>query len=222
MEIKKSLYRSKLNTFQNEWRIKATCWNHNQSWYRTFIFLSSFSTGPYSRYSLSNNIVLCSNRPDQPVNVTENDIERFIACLLYMPIIKLPSTRNYWSSSLAVPQVANLVPVSQFEELKEFLHFSDSTNATTSDRINKIYPVVDKLNERIQLLPIEESLAVDKQIVPFKGWHSMKQYNPKKPRKWAFKVFVLSGVSRCCYKFEIFTGTSDNVCAPDEPDLGAK
>ena len=49
----------------------------------------------------------------------------------------------------------------------------------------------------------------------------MKQYNPKKPRKWAFKVFVLSGVSGCCYKFEIFTGTSDNVCAPDEPDLGA-
>ena len=92
-----------------------------------------------------------------------------MACLLCMPIIKLPSTRNYWSSSLAVPQVANLVPVSQFEELKEFLHFSDSTNATTSDKINKIYPVVDKLNERIQLLPIEESLAVDKQIVPFKG-----------------------------------------------------
>ena len=47
----------------------------------------------------------------------------------------------------------------------------------------------------------------------------MKQCNPKKPHKWGFKVFVLSGVSGFSYKFEIFTGASDNVCAPD--DLGA-
>ena len=49
----------------------------------------------------------------------------------------------------------------------------------------------------------------------------MKQYNPKKPHKWGFKVFVLSGVSGFSYKFEIFTDVSNNVCAPDEPDLGA-
>ena len=105
--------------------------------------------------------------------------------------IKLPSTRKYWSSSLAVPQVANLMPVSQSEELRKYLHFSDNTNASTSDKINKIRPLVDKLNKRIQLVPIEENLVVDKQIVPFKGRHSIKQYNPKKAHKWVFKVFVL-------------------------------
>ena len=60
------------------------------------------------------------------------------------------------------------MPVNQFEELKKFLHFSDNTNATTSDKINKIQPLVDKLNEIIQLVPVEENLAVDEQIVPFK------------------------------------------------------
>ena len=49
----------------------------------------------------------------------------------------------------------------------------------------------------------------------------MKQYNPKKPHKWAFKVFVLNCVSGFSNKFEIFTGASDNVYAPDEPKLGA-
>ena len=78
-----------------------------------------------------------------------------------MSIIKLPSTSNYWSFSFAVPQVANIMPVNQFKELKKFLHFSDNTNATTSDKINKICPLVDKLNERIRLVPIEENLAID-------------------------------------------------------------
>ena len=48
----------------------------------------------------------------------------------------------------------------------------------------------------------------------------MKQYNPEKPHKWAFKVFVLSCVSGFGNKFEIFTGASDNVYAPDESKLG--
>ena len=48
----------------------------------------------------------------------------------------------------------------------------------------------------------------------------MKQYNPREPRKWGLKVFILSGVSGFSYKFEIFTGESDNVCAPNKPDLG--
>ena len=108
-----------------------------------------------------------------------------------------------------------------FEELKKVLHFSDNYNATTSGKINKICPLVDKLNERIHVFSTGENLAVDEQIVPFKGYHSMKQYNPKKPHKWGFKVFVLSGASGFSYKFEVFTGASDNVCTPDEPDLGA-
>ena len=59
-------------------------------------------------------------RPDRLVCAAKNDIERLMACLLYMFIIRILSTRNYWSSSLAVPQVANLMPVNQLEELKSF------------------------------------------------------------------------------------------------------
>ena len=47
-----------------------------------------------------------------------------------------------------------------------------------------------------------------------------------KTHKLVFKVFftncgVWSGASGFSYKFEIFTGTSDNVYSPNEPDLGA-
>ena len=48
----------------------------------------------------------------------------------------------------------------------------------------------------------------------------MNQYNTNQTHKWVFKVFALSGASGFSYKFEIFTGISDNVCSPNEPDLG--
>ena len=36
----------------------------------------------------------------------------------------------------------------------------------------------------------------------------MKQYNPKKPHKWGFKVFVLSVILGFSYKFKIFSGSA--------------
>ena len=72
--------------------------------------------------------------------------------LLYMSIIKFPSTRNYWSSSIAVPQIANVMPVKRFEELKKLLHFSDNTHANMNNKITKIGPLVETLNERLQCI----------------------------------------------------------------------
>ena len=49
--------------------------------------------------------------------------------------------------------------------------------------------------------------------------HSIKQYKPKKPHKWGFKVFVLSGVSGFSYNFEVYCEGGDNICLEKEPDL---
>lgn len=66
--------------------------------------------------------------------------------------------------------------------------------------------MLNRLRERLLLVPKEEFLAVDEQIIPTKARSSIKQYNPKKPHKWGFKDFVLSGVSGFSYDFEIFAG----------------
>lgn len=49
-------------------------------------------------------------------------------------------------------------------------------------------------------------MAVDEQIIPTKARSSLKQYNPKKPHKWGYKVFVLSGVSGFSYNFDFYSG----------------
>ena len=158
--------------------------------------------------------------PEKPVAVKEEDIIRFVACVLYMSIVKLPSTRDYWSSSIGISHVANIMPVNRFEKLKSIIHFADNSAADKDDKLFKIRPLINKINEQLNSIPIEESLAVDEQIVPFKWRHSIKQYNPKKPHKWGFKVFVLSGVSGFSYNFEVYCGGGDNICLENEPDLG--
>lgn len=47
-------------------------------------------------------------------------------------------------------------------------------------------------------------MAVDEQIIPTKARSSLKQYNPKKPHKWGYKVFVLSG--GFSYNFDFYSG----------------
>lgn len=153
--------------------------------------------------------------------VKVEDITSFVACVLYMLIVKLPSTRDYWSSSIGIPHKANIMPVNTFEKLKSIIHFADNNEPENSDNLSKIGPLLDKLNEQLRTIPIEESLAVDEQIIPFKERHYIKQYNPKKPHKCGFKVFVLSGVSGFSYNFELFCGGDDKICLKGKPDLGA-
>ena len=56
-------------------------------------------------------------RPEKPISITLDDMEKFIACALYMSVIKLPSTCDYWSSKLSVSCVSDLMGVNRFKEI---------------------------------------------------------------------------------------------------------
>ena len=80
-------------------------------------------------------------------------------------------------------RVSNLMGVNRFKEIKRFMHFNDNSVKNTDDKLHKLRLAIDKINEPLRLIPFEEHLAVDEQIIPFKGKSSLKQYNPKKPHK---------------------------------------
>ncbi|KAJ8930108.1 hypothetical protein NQ314_017119 [Rhamnusium bicolor] len=120
--------------------------------------------------------------------------------------------------------VSQTMTCNRFEEIKRFLHFSNNNEQVLfgqdgHDKLFKIRPFLDKVRERLLRIPKEEHLAIDEQIVPTKTRSSMKQYNSKKPHKWGFKVFVLSGVSGFSYYFDFFCGTTK--LEDHKPDLGA-
>nr|CAI5829030.1 unnamed protein product [Callosobruchus analis] len=89
-----------------------------------------------------------------------------------MFLIRQHSTPRYWAPNTRTPQIANVMPITRFEELKRFLYFSDNSVATKST--DKIMPVLEQVKKSCQKIPFEENLSCDEQIIPFKGRTSLK------------------------------------------------
>lgn len=137
-----------------------------------------------------------------------------------MSILNLPSIRHHWGT-LGSSSIYNIMTVNRFEEIKRFIHFNDNTTNTSDsyDKLFKVRPLLEQIRNILVTVPKEEYLAVDEQIIPTKSKTSLKQYNPKKPHKWGYKVFVLSGVSGFSYDFEIFAGEQTNKMPDNCPSL---
>ncbi|XP_046684860.1 piggyBac transposable element-derived protein 2-like [Homalodisca vitripennis] len=67
--------------------------------------------------------------------------------------------------------------------------------------------------------PMRPSLSVDEQICATKTHHNMRQYNPRKPHKWGYKLYVLCDDKGFSHQFEIYSGQTQSRLA-SEPDLG--
>nr|XP_050043543.2 piggyBac transposable element-derived protein 3-like [Dermacentor andersoni] len=173
------------------------------------------------------NLYALQNDVSQPLCTTAEEIEMFIGTCMWMSITQMRNSRWYWSAETRISQVADNFPVGRFEKLKHNIHFIDNStlgpkDAPGRDRLAKVRPLIDTVNEQLSLVPLEEHLSIDEQIIPFKGRSSLRQYCPKKPKKWGYKVFVLSGVSGFSYKLEVYTGQENTAQRlSGEPDCGA-
>ena len=168
----------------------------------------------------SNKYAIQTN-PSSPLNLTRNELEQFFGILYVMSLVKMPSTRLYWSTEFNYDKVASIMTVSRFEKIKNFLHCNDNLSRpkNCSDRLYKIRPVVDHLKNSFSNIALSEKLCIDEQMVPFKGKSGLKQYNPQKPKKWGYKLYVLSGIDGLIHNFEIHTGAIQP--CPNQPDLKA-
>lgn len=171
------------------------------------------------------NLYIVQKDPSKTFRVTETDMQQFIGLVYIMSLVHLPRVTKHWSRNIGTPLVKDTMPVNKFEKIRRFIHFNDNSNNVPRDhndhdRLFKIRPVIQTLNETCQNVPLEKYLCVDEQICSTKARHNLKRYNPKKPNKWGYKIYVLSGVSGFAYKFEPETGTENKV-EPGEPDLGA-
>ena len=124
-------------------------------------FYHLFPKEIFEEIAFQSTLYSAQTQPERPVNVKANNIVDFVGCVLYMSIVKVPSTRDYWSSSIGIPHIAGIMPLNKFEQVKRLLHFADNNIADKEDKIFKIRPLIKKLNDRLHTIPIEESVAVD-------------------------------------------------------------
>ena len=159
------------------------------------------------------------------LNLCVSELEQFIGSLLAMLLVKLSSSRLYWSGKLNCPLESQVMSRDRWEQIKSNLHFNDNSNYVASkddpnyDKLFKIRPLVTHLTNKFNEIPKPQRLCVDEQMIPFKGISSLKQYMPLKPVKWGYKVHCLCGEDGIMYGFVIYKGKIEPLS--DEPDLGA-
>ena len=131
----------------------------------------------------------------------ENEIEQYLGMLMRMGIVHLPRYELYWSIELRYPPIADVMPRDRFKELNRFVHFNDNASAVQSrddpayDRYYKVRPLLTMLRDACWLTEPEARMSIDEQMIPYKGKNSLRQYLPKKPKKWGFKVMAKCAVS---------------------------
>ena len=142
--------------------------------------------------------------PNSEFTLKHTELRQYMGIILYMTLVKLGSSRRYWASATRVSQVADTMSNKRFDAITKRLHFSADENATGS-RTHKFQYVIDKFNESAAHLKMDENLSVDEQIIAYKGKKSsLRQYNPKKPKKWGWKLFVLCGKMGLIHKLEFY------------------
>lgn len=188
-------------------------------------FLYLFSVELIKKICEETNFYQVQKDPNSTFRVSEVDLRHFIGLVFLMSLVQFPRVTNHWSPILGTPLIQETMQLNKFKKIRQILHFNDNSknlprDNPDHDRIYKIRPLVDSLNEAYSKVPMEEHLCVDEQMCSTKARNILKRYNPNKPHKWGYKYFVLSGVSGFAYKTEVETG-KENVVLPGEPDLGA-
>lgn len=160
------------------------------------------------------------------INTSPNEIKAFMGIEILMGIIRMPSFEDYWSIRTRYSLIADVMPVKRFKKLRRLLHFQDNTAAANGDRLFKIRPMLDMIRANCIKTKGENLYSIDEMMISYKGTKAgnLRQYMPKKPKKWGFKMFVRAGVSGIVYDFFIYTGSTtfdSMIFSETEAELGS-
>ena len=154
--------------------------------------------------------------PNKWEDTSLDEIKVFVAHLIVMGILKKNSLNQYWSrdSILNTPFFGHYMSRNHFQNILWNLHVRvpDETNPLKGeadhDPLFLVRPMVDMMqrNFHTKYRPGKE-LSLDESTCPFKGRVHFKCYNPKKPNRFHFKLFMVSepNTGYIC-GFEVYTG----------------
>ena len=145
------------------------------------------------------------------LDLNVKELEKFIGIAMYMSLVKLRRTRQYWSPETEVSAITECMGSKRWETIKRFLHFNDNEKASKKgepgyDKIYKIRPFIEYLNKKFNQIPMSENLCIDEQMVPYTGKRGPRYYIKGKPNPWGFKVWALCCAYGILYNCEVCIG----------------
>ena len=118
---------------------------------------------------------------------------------------------TFWSNKpdLCVPFASNAMPRNWFAEILLHLHVNDNLLMPrgNTDCLYILHQLIESLNNHcVKLHNISKQVSTDESMTLFKGRSSLKQYNPMKPIKRGYKLWVRAGVDGYISKFDVYQG----------------
>ena len=190
--------------------------------------LLTLETNRYAKQFFENAELKPNSRFHKWYEVETKEMKAFMALHLSMGLVEKPEIEDYWAEFwlTATPGFGLVMPRNRFEMILSFLHFANNENRVERgqpgyDRIFKIRPILTMILPKFEAMyGPEKELSLDEMTIAFKGRHTLKQYNPKKPDKYGYKAFVLSeSDSGNVLKWTMYTGRNEDV--DDNEDVGA-
>jgi hypothetical protein len=151
-----------------------------------------------------------------------SEIEALVGLHLATGALGLPRVRMYWSSSINIGLFRDTLSRNRFFQLRSNLHVVNNNErpSENTDVFYKVRPLYDSIRKRCLELQMEEELAIDEQIVPFRGKLSVLQYIKGKPEPWGVKIYFLCGKSGLAYDFLIYQGATTELSEQSKKVLG--
>lgn len=143
--------------------------------------------------------------------ITKEELYAFIGIDIFMYYHKLPSWTHYYNTDVdfSVPFVSTVMTRDRFAQILSNLHVNDNASIPedNKDKLYKLRPLIEAMNSNYaKLYNVSQKLNIDKSVILFKGRHSIKQYNPMKPIKRGYKIWVRADMDGYMSKFEVYHG----------------
>ncbi|XP_046384654.1 piggyBac transposable element-derived protein 2-like [Ischnura elegans] len=171
---------------------------------------------------LVNRIVIESNRYAAQhlvhgLEATSDEIHSLIGVMLLSGYHRLSQKRMYWKvdPDCHVKIVADAIRRNKFENLLRYLHLADNDANNGSDRMYKVRPLFDFLNQAFKQIEPGNSLSIDESMILYYGRHGSKQFIRGKPIRFGFKLWVAADPTGYIHHAEPYCGSSTRL-----PDTG--
>ena len=138
-----------------------------------------------------------------------HEILKFLGLIGYMALLWHGYYKKHWSSRYLYKNSVAPAAMSRnrFEILMRMWRFSDNEKIVGDDRLHKLRPLTEKLQERYaSICTPGETVCVDESMIPFRGRLLIKQYIPIKAHKYGVKVFKLCCNKGYTWNFKIYEG----------------
>lgn len=161
------------------------------------------------------NICACTNlkylvEHDKPMNLSVEEVKRFIGISILMSCLKFPQIKMYWAGLTRVERITKSMTRKRFfsirSHLKVVVDNDVSEETRRNDKLWKVKPLADKIRNTCLSLERRPVVAIDEQMIPFTGVCAVKQFVRGKPNPEGLKNFVCATPEGLILDFEIYQG----------------